>query len=152
MTHPLHNGLRLGERRYSNSRPIKRVANFRGLPINIEIEVGDIKSGTDDLGRPWSHEYDYPYGEVKGTHALSDGDPVDVYLGPDHQSEWVYVIHQNKADGSYDEDKCMLGFSSEGEAVSTYKNHGPAWGFGSLDRMTFDQFKHGYLAANRRHR
>lgn len=143
-------GLALGRRRYTNSRRAKRVMNFQGLPINIEIEAGDTKSGVDEAGRSWSHVYKVPYGEVKGTNALSDGDPVDVYVGPNQAANTVYVIHQLKMNGSYDEDKCMLGFSSRGDAVLAYKQHGPIFGFGSIDTMTFDQFKHGYLASNRR--
>lgn len=152
MAHPLHDGIRLGSRRYSNARPGLRTANFRGLPIKVEIEKGDVRSGLDERGDAWSHEYKYPYGEVKGTRALSDGDPVDVYLGPDAAQDTVYVVHQLRRNGDYDEDKVMLGFPSEGDAVLAYKQHGPPWGFGSLDRLTWDQFLHGYLASNRRHK
>lgn len=146
----IFDGVIMGTKRYSNSRPSKRVTNFQGLPINVEIEVGDVKSGTDDRGRPWSHEYRVPYGEVRATHALSDGDPVDVYVGPNPGATMVYVVHQLKSDGSYDEDKVFLGFFSRGDAILAYKQHGPPDGFGSIDTMTFDQFKHGYLASNRK--
>lgn len=144
----LHNGVYLGTKRYSNARG--RAADFRGLPINVEIEAGQTKSGIGEDGRPWQKTYSVPYGEVKKTMALSDGDPVDVYLGPSPEATMVYVVHQLRRDGSYDEDKCMLGFASSGEAVRAYKQHGPPWGFGTMDTMTFDQFRHGYLASNRK--
>lgn len=150
MSNPIHDGLSLGRRRYTNSRPSLRVVNFYSLPISVEIEAGQTKSGTGEDGKPWSKTYAFPYGEILGTHALSDGDPVDVYLGKDPMSRWVYVVHQLRRDGEYDEDKVLLGFSSEGEAVNCYKQHGPPWGLGSVDRMTFDNFLHGYLASNRK--
>lgn len=147
MTAILHDGLRLGSLRYSNA--LGRHVTFNGLPLNIEIEAGHSKSGVGEDGRRWERVYAIPYGEVLQTRALSDGDPVDVYVGPYAAAPMVYVVHQLRRDGSYDEDKCMLGFASQGEAIDAYKRHGPPWGFGSCDTMTFDQFRHGYLASNR---
>ena len=146
-----YDGLRAGERKFSNSRPARRMADFRGLPIRIEIEAGEVKSGVDEAGRAWSHTYKFPYGEVLKTSSLADGDPVDVYLGPDQLAPTAFVVHQSKSDGNYDEDKCFLGFATEAAAVLAYKQHGPVWGFGSIDSMTFEEFRRGYLAANRRH-
>lgn len=148
-----HDGLALGRERYSNTkRPVKRTVDWNGLPLSIEIEVGDTKSGVDESGKAWSHTYEVPYGEIPSSRSLADGDGVDIYLGPDPLSPLVYIVHQRKMDGNFDEDKCMLGFRSECEALYAYKIHGPSWGFGSLDTLTVDQFLHGYLASNRRHR
>lgn len=147
-----HDGLALGRKRYSNTkRPVKHMVDFQGIPVSVEIEVGETKSGTDEAGNQWSHVYQVPYGEIPSSRSLADGDGVDCYLGPDLASPLVYVVHQRKLDGSHDEDKVMLGFRSECEAIYAYKSHGPSWGFGSLDQMTVDQFRHGYLASNRRH-
>lgn len=143
-------GLALGRRRYTNARPGLRTVNFQGLPIKIEIDKGDTRSGVGEGGEEWEKTYTVPYGEIPQSRALSDGDPVDVYIGPNPSAPLVYVVHQLRRDGSYDEDKCMLGFSSAGEAVLAYKQHGPPWGFGTMDILTFDQFRHGYLASNRR--
>lgn len=145
-----HDGLALGRQRYSNSRPGLRTVNFRGLPVKVEIDSGDTRGGVGEDGRRWEKTYTVPYGEIPSTRALSDGDPVDVYLGPAPESSMVYVVHQLRRDGSYDEDKVMLQFGSLGEAILAYKQHGPPWGFGSVDTMTADQFVHGYLASNRR--
>ena len=145
-----HDGLELGRQRYTNARPGVRTVSFKGLPVKIEIEVGETKSGVGEDGKVWSHTYKVPYGEIPSSRALSDGDGVDVYLGKDLAADTVYVIHQLKRDGSYDEDKVMLGFPSDGEAILAYKQHGPPWGFGTVDRMTFDQFRNGYLASNRK--
>lgn len=147
-----HDGLALGTKRYSNASAGLRTVSFQGLPVKIEIEVGETRSGTGEDGRPWEKTYEIPYGEIPQSRTLADGDGVDIYLGPDPLAPMIYVVHQLRRDGSYDEDKCLLGFRSIGEAIQAYKSHGPSWGFGSVDTMTVDQFKHGYLASNRKHR
>ncbi len=132
------------------SMPVKRRTSFLGLPINVEIDAGDTKSGINEAGEKWETTYLIPYGEIDRTLALSDGDPVDVYLGPfELQDVPVFVVHQLKKDGSFDEDKVMLGFPGAAEAADAYRMHGPPWGFGMMDTMSFDQFVHGYLASNR---
>lgn len=141
-----------GGLRLRNYRAGKRMADWRGLPIKVEIEKGDTKSGIGEDGKRWSREYLYPYGEIPSSRALSDGDGVDVYMGSNPQATLVYIVHQRKLDGSYDEDKVMLDFSSNGDAVLAYKQHGPTWGFLSMDTLTIDQFIHGYLASNRKHK
>lgn len=139
--------------KYSNSLPTKRFTDWQGLPVRIEIDKGDTKSGIDETGESWSHLYSVPYGEFPNTTALADGDGVDLYLGPQSASEMVYVVHQLKRDGSFDEDKCMLQFADKGSAIKAYRDHGPAWGLlddSQVDEMTVDQFVNGYLASNRK--
>jgi len=143
-------GLSLGRRRYGNSRPARRTVTFNGVPVKVEIEPGETRSGVDERGRPWSHEYRYAYGEIPSSRSPADGDGVDVYLGPDLSAPMVYVVHQVHSDGTYDEDKVMLGFPSEGEAVLAFKQHGASWAFGTMDILTWDQFRNGYLVSNRR--
>lgn len=143
------------------AKDVKRSTTFRGLPISIEIEVGETRSGVGLEGEKWSKTYDVAYGEVDKTLAPTDGDPVDVYLGPlagdanratpglEARADLVFVVHQLRKDGSPDEDKVMLGFWDAMDAALAYRRHGPPWGFGTMDVMTWDQFVHGYLAANR---
>lgn len=132
------------------SRPTKRRTNFRGLPINVEIEPGDVKGGKDALGRPWETVYTIPYGEIDGT-AGADGDPVDVYLGEDFRGDCpVFVVHQVQQDlghagALYDEDKVFLGFAGMTEALDAYYAHGPSWGVGGVSVMTFEEFRDEYL-------
>lgn len=66
----------------------------------------------------------YPYGYLLRTEAV-DGDAVDVYVGPDLDFPFVYVIHQRKVGDwlAYDEDKAMLGFFSEADAVAAFLHH-----------------------------
>lgn len=146
-----HDRISQGGQRYTNARPRLRTVSFHGIPVSIEIEVGQIKSGIDrESGEQWSKIYSIPYGEIPSSRTLADGEGVDVYLGNLPTANFVYVIHQRKRDGSYDEPKVMLQFASQGEAVKAYKDHDPAWGFGSCDIMTVDQFIHGFLSSNRK--
>jgi len=128
--------------------PHVRKTKFRGIPVNVELDRGMIAEGKEPDGKPWRVRYEYPYGEIKATEGR-DEDPVDVYLGPNPKADRVFVVHQVHKDGSYDEDKCFLGFDSPKEATKCYFDHGPRWGFGSLESMTFEEFKNGYLAASR---
>lgn len=141
----LNLGVDSGARKYGNSRPVKRSTAFRGIPISVEIEAGE-----HVIGDGWSKTYEFPYGEIPGSATLADGEGVDVYLGPAPQSDLVFVVHQLKHNGTYDEDKVMLGFAGERDAREAYVSHGPMNGFGSMDVMTVEEFKNGYLAANRR--
>lgn len=139
-----HDGITIGARKYGNSRPVKRSTAFQGIPVSIEIEIGE-----HIIGNGWEKTYTVPYGEIPNSATLADGEGVDVYIGPLPQSDVVVVVHQNKRDGTYDEDKVFLGFAGERDAVAAYVKHGPEWGLGSVDVMTVDEFKNGYLASNR---
>jgi hypothetical protein len=129
--------------------PHVRHIDFQGLPVDVELDVGMVAEGKEPDGKPWRVEYRHPYGEIRRTEG-EDGDAVDVYVGPCSQSQKVFIVHQVKKDGSYDEDKCFLGFDSPQEATRCYFEHGPQWGFGSLESMTFNEFRYGYLASNRK--
>ena len=87
-----------------------RRTHFNGLPIDVELDIGMTANGTDKDGIPWAVTYKHPYGEIPVSEG-SDGDPVDVYIGPE-SAGLVYVIHQVKPNGKFDEDKVFLGFSS----------------------------------------
>src|SRR5712675_2992537 len=107
----LNTGLDLGAKKYGNSRPVKRSTAFQEIPISIEIEAGEHVVGYD-----WERTYQYAYGEIPNSATLADGEGVDIYLGLNSLSDLVVVVHQNKRNGLYDEDKVMLGFDSERDA------------------------------------
>lgn len=113
------------------------VRPFAGLPIAIENERGTIRKwpGGETKMR-------YAYGYIEGVVG-ADGDSVDVYLGPNHHPEWVYVVHQMKAPDfmEYDEDKVMLGFDSPNHACDAYRSQYDADGFyGGMSIMSLDDF------------
>lgn len=101
----------------------KRIT-FQGLQIVIENPAGSTRSGTDGKGNKWSTVMTHDYGEVIGSEGV-DGDPVDVFIGPNKSAKFVYGIYQGKKDGTgFDEQKFMMGFDSTMDAKQAYyKNY-----------------------------
>lgn len=112
---------------------------FQGIPLHIENPRGSTRRGTGPNG-DWETTMAYPYGEIEGTVGM-DGDPVDVFLGPERDAPFAYVITQHAIEKvqawpggccpqcgeipqdcphDLDEEKVMLGFLSETEAVQAY--------------------------------
>ena len=113
-----------------------------GMNISIENKKGSYRSGTDKDGHKWRTYMNYDYGYIRGTEG-TDSDQIDVYVGPDKNAEKVYIIHQNDpVTHKYDEDKCMLCFSSAADAKKAYMKQYDRPGFyGSMTTMTVDEFK-----------
>jgi len=98
---------------------------FQGLPISIENGKGSERHWIDEeTGETGSTKMEYPYGYVRGTEG-TDGDEVDVFIGPNKESRKVFVITQLKKPDfkEIDEQKCMLGFDSAKEAKAAYMRH-----------------------------
>lgn len=116
-----------------------------GLEISLENKKGSTRRGIGKDGKPWSVVMPADYGYFKRTEG-SDGDHVDVYLGPHHASPKVFIIDQHNADDkSFDEHKVMLGFGSEAQARAIYiKGFSDGKGaarIGAIHEMTIPQFK-----------
>ncbi len=128
--------------------PYVGTINFQGILLYIENAPGSVRSGTDRNGQPWSMRMKQHYGEIPGTSG-SDGDPIDVYVGENPSSNAAFIIHQrnffgdeHSLAGVYDEDKVMLGFSTEQEALHAYASHfnHSVWMPGCT-RMTVDELR-----------
>lgn len=113
-----------------------------GMDISIENKKGSYRSGTDKDGHKWKTLMHYDYGYIRGTVG-TDKDHLDCYVGPDKKANKVYVVHQNDpVTHKYDEDKCMLCFSSAADAKAAYMKQYDRPGFyGSMTTMTIEQFK-----------
>lgn len=113
-----------------------------GLDISIENKKGSYRSGVDKDGHKWKVKMYNDYGYIRGTVG-TDKDHLDCYVGSDKDAKKVYVIHQNDpTTHEYDEDKCMLCFSSADEAKKAYMKQYDRPGFyGSMSIMTIDEFK-----------
>lgn len=113
-----------------------------GMDISIENKKGSYRSGTDKDGHKWHTYMNYDYGYIRGTVG-TDSDHVDCYIGSDKDAKKVYIIHQNDpVTHKYDEDKCMLCFSSAADAKKAYMKQYDRPGFyGSMTTMTVDEFK-----------
>lgn len=95
----------------------KRVMRWNGLELHIENEPGSVRTFRQPDGSTGEKRVIYPYGYVAGTTGV-DGDEVDVFVGPDAEVPFVYVVHARRKGkwAEYDEDKCMLGFASVEDA------------------------------------
>lgn len=115
---------------------------FQGFDISIENPKGSLREGVNKTGKPWQRKMYFDYGYIRRTEGV-DGDHVDVYVGPDEDAKYVYIVHQKKADtGEYDEDKCMLGFRSEAEAKQAYLMHYNKPGFfGAISAVPLEMFR-----------
>lgn len=94
----------------------------QGIPVAVENRKGSVRSGVDKDGKPWRTVMKHPYGYIKSSKG-ADGEEVDVYVGPDKDAPYAFVVHQKDDDGRYDEDKVILGVNSEVEARKLYLAH-----------------------------
>lgn len=115
---------------------------INGFDVSIEQPAGSVRSGKDASGKEWSQVMNNTYGYIRGTKGV-DGDHIDVFLGPDMNSDMVYVVDQVNTDGSFDEHKVMMGFSSLEDARSAYlSNYEEGWqGLGNITGVALDEFK-----------
>lgn len=115
---------------------------INGFDVTIEQPAGSVRSGKDANGKEWSVTMNNTYGYIRGTESV-DGDHIDVFLGPDMNSDIVYVVDQVNTDGSFDEHKVMMGFSSLEDARSAYlSNYEEGWqGLGNITGVALDEFK-----------
>jgi hypothetical protein len=115
---------------------------WNALPIVIEVPRGQMRTGKDNHGTPWSHVQAFDYGYIPGRRS-GDGEHVDVFVGDDLDSRKVYLIDQRKEDGSFDETKVMLGFPNRSQAIAGYlANYPPDWDrFGDVTKMKVGKFK-----------
>lgn len=134
LPHPTAEQLRAGNYR-------KGRVTIHGMPIAIETPQGQRRMGKSD-GQPWSVICMAHYGYIVGTKA-SDGDAIDVYVGPVPESTKVWVVNQNDKAGNFDEVKVLLGFHDEQSARAAYMNsYERGWkGLGSLIACSVDQFR-----------
>jgi hypothetical protein len=118
------------------------VIDLNGMKIKIENERGDIRRGVGPDGTPWETKMAHHYGEFQGTIG-ADGDKLDVFIGQRPDSNKVYVVDQVNQDGSFDEHKVMMGFTSKEDASSGYlANYEKGWtGLGAITEMSVDEFK-----------
>lgn len=105
--------------------PVKRY-DFQGLPIAVENPAGTMRHwyASGEATPRGSTKMLYDYGFIEG-HAGSDGEDLDVYVGPDPNATMVHIVHQagGPAFDKHDEDKIFLGFPSADAAREAYVAH-----------------------------
>lgn len=116
--------------------------SIQGLDISIENPKGSIRSGEGKDG-PWSVKMHDHYGYIRMHLSDADGDHFDCFIGPDPESETVFIVDQVDDAWQFDEHKALLGYNSKDEAKAAYlANYSPGWrGFGGITEMPMDEFK-----------
>lgn len=121
----------------------KPVMKWNGLTIRIENPAGSVRRGKNRAGGTWEVRMKYDYGEISGSEGV-DGDKVDVFVGPNLEAPMVYVVHQRQYGNwtEYDEDKCMIGFDSQEDAVAAFlTNYSDPRFLGPVTAMPVEEFK-----------
>lgn len=117
---------------------------FKGLDIAIENKKGSERKWFDPHGKEkGSTHMHFDYGYIRLTKG-TDGDHVDVYLGPNEESDKVFIVDQMKKPDfkEFDEQKVMLGFDTADAAEKAYrKQYNDSRFFGSMKEMPFEEFK-----------
>lgn len=116
--------------------------SWNGLAIAIENPKGSKRKGVDENGKAWESTLKHHYGYFKNSED-NDGDQLDVFINEKYlDSELVFVVNQNNADGSFDEHKCVIGTITKKDAVETYlSNYQAGWDrLGSIIAVPLDRF------------
>lgn len=114
-----------------------------GMDVTIENPKGSTRTGKARGGKEWSVEMKHDYGYFNRTEGV-DGDQIDVFIGPNPDSQFVFVVDQVKPTKArhFDEHKVMVGFDSAKEAMEGYlANYSPGWkGLGAMTQMERNEF------------
>lgn len=130
-----------GQQEAGNYR--KGRVTIQGLTVAIENPQGSTRSGVSPDGKAWQTKMRAHYGYFQQTEGR-DADPIDVFVGPEPDSEVVFVINQlDPTTKKFDEHKVMLGWTNEAAARQAYLDHyEKGWqGLGEIRSMTVSQFK-----------
>lgn len=115
--------------------------SFKGIPIKIENPKGTERRGYNKLGAiTWRRMMHADYGYFTGTKAV-DGDAIDVFVGPDHDSDLIVAIDQYRGK-EFDETKFVVGVTTLEQGEKLYLKHYPrGWTLGPTSTTTVPQFK-----------
>jgi SPP1 gp7 family putative phage head morphogenesis protein len=123
--------------RLANGRRIAGIPRFFGgtLLVLVDRPQGTVETGTAKDGTPWSRTWSFDGGELPGTSA-GDGEPIDVFCGPDAAAPMAFWIVQR---GDDPELRLALGWANIDEARAAYLSVVPAE---MLDRVLPQPVEH----------
>lgn len=118
----------------------KKTVDFQGITIHLDRPKGLVQTGKDSSGKDWARAYKYDYGFIPKTLG-GDGDGLDVFLGPNKDASETYWAIQNKDDGTFDEYKVFMGFTSREAAIGAFRDHIPVKFLGGMVSLRLDMMK-----------
>lgn len=102
----------------------ENAVDVNGIKIVVEWPEGSIRTGKAADGSRWATlMVGASYGEIVGTEG-EDGERIDAYVGPYTYAQTAFVMEQLREDGTRDEFKVFLGFSSLEHAQNTFRRLG----------------------------
>jgi phage-related protein (TIGR01555 family) len=133
--------------RKTRDQAASEFAWYHGIYIVIETPRGQLRRG-----KGWEALMPADYGYIRVVKG-ADGEQLDCFLGPNPQSELVWVIDQQVSpEGTFDEHKVMLGYDSQELAVSDYivshSNGGNL--MGAVTQLSMPEFKNWLTTGNLR--
>lgn len=126
---------------HASGFPLQGRLTFQGLKVSIENRKGSYREDKNHIPPKWRTKMCCHYGYIRGSEGV-DGDHVDVFIGPNPDAEFAYIVRQVRPDtGAFDEQKVMLGFNTAREAKEMYLRHydTPLF-FGGLTAMPMEDF------------
>lgn len=132
---------------------------WHGLAISIENAPGSVRGSRTGDNVNWETKLPSSYGYIRGTVG-ADNDQLDVLIGKDYQSPWVFVTDQNKLGRKqkkikgFDEHKIFICYTDLKSALRDYMKansdgRGPKR-LGTVVQMSIPQFK-DWLATGATH-
>lgn len=132
---------------------------WHGLSISVENAPGSVRGKRDGDSVVWQTRLPASYGYIRGTVG-ADGDQLDVLIGKDYESPYVFVSDQNKLGRKqkkikgFDEHKIFICYKDLKSALRDYlkansDGRGPKR-LGSVVQMSIPQFK-DWLATGQTH-
>lgn len=109
----------------------------QGIPVNVERPKGAISVFPDKTTQFYKNDY----GSIPLAKGV-DGDPLDVFVGPDKGSKRVFVVNKmdDKDHSKFDEHKVLMGFRTKDEARRAAEFH--LWGTdGKIQEVGLEPFK-----------
>ncbi|EIE01438.1 ParB N-terminal domain-containing protein [Leptospira licerasiae] len=124
--------------------PRKKIPNlsYRGLEILLQRKKGSPISGTDSKGKAWHKRTSCDFGILERSKPDGETDSIGVFVGPNPNSETVFVVNEVLSDTTFDVHKAILGFKDEKEARTAYLSSSDktAKETGSILKLSFSQF------------
>jgi len=129
-----------GSKEFADNDEVKKIKEINGIKIAIEWPKGSTRTWGKDTPRiPMKADY----GFVNGTEGEDEMD-IDVYLGPQTNSKRVFVVEQLKKDGTFDENKYMLGYKDIDAAKTSFAEHTKMLdvNMGEINEIAWDEWEH----------
>lgn len=122
---------------------------MHGLNISIENPKGSTRSGVSSTGKKWSIKLKNHYGYIDGTTG-KDKDHIDIFLGPNPNSEKVFVVNQKNSEDKFDEHKVLMGWDKLADATNGYlDNYEKNWDMiKSVHQTSLNKFKDWLKSGN----